>query len=77
MKCRLVLMLMAFCLSLTACAVTGTKSLLDGKNVSLPPKLLAPSVKKIWIPSQLKDGGQEWEEGHYVYRIERGTSWSR
>ena len=77
MKYRLVLMLMACCLSLTACAVAGKKSLLGDKSESLPPKLLAPSVKKIWIPSQLKDGGQEWEEGHYVYRIERGTSWSR
>ena len=42
-----------------------------------PPKLLAPSVRKIWIPAQLKDGGQEWEAGHYLYRIDRNTSWSR
>jgi hypothetical protein len=42
-----------------------------------PPKLLAPSVRKIWLPPQLKDGGQEWEAGHYLYRIERNTSWSR
>lgn len=42
-----------------------------------PPKLLAPSVRKIWIPPQLKDGGQEWESGHYIYRIDRNTSWSR
>lgn len=41
------------------------------------PKLLAPSVKKIWIPAEMKDGGQEWEEGHFLYRIERGAAWSR
>lgn len=44
---------------------------------SPPPKLLAPTVKKIWIPPAMKDGGLEWEEGHYLYRIERGTTWSR
>lgn len=43
----------------------------------LPPKLLKPEVKKIWIPEIIKNGGTEWEEGHYLYRIERETSWSR
>lgn len=42
-----------------------------------PPKLLAPSVRKIWVPPHLKDGGLEWEEGHFSYRIERNSSWSR
>ena len=64
------------CLSLAACSTAGKK--MDGKTPEgLPPKLLAPSVRKIWIPPALKDSGQEWEEGHYIYRIERGTSWSR
>lgn len=76
MKRRFILSL-SICLILSACAGNGKKILADGKTETLPPKLLAPSVKKIWIPPQLKDGGQEWEEGHYVYRIERGTSWSR
>ena len=42
-----------------------------------PPKMLAPSVRKTWIPGQLKDGGLEWEEPHFIYRIERGATWSR
>ncbi len=42
-----------------------------------PPKLLKPEIKKIWIPEIIKNGGTEWEEGHYLYRIQRDTSWSR
>ncbi len=42
-----------------------------------PPKLLKPEVKKIWIPAEIRNGGQEWVEGHYMYRIERDTTWSR
>jgi hypothetical protein len=71
---RLILAHIILCLA--SCASTNRK--LNEKNTAeFPPKLLAPSVKKIWIPPQLKDGGQEWQEGHYIYRIERGTSWSR
>lgn len=72
---RLYALLIAMCLSLTACA-TQKKSLAESKTEP-PPKLLAPNVRKVWIPAQIKDGGQEWEEGHFLYRIERGTSWSR
>ena len=58
---------------LTSCGHLKKKSV----DSSEPPKLLSPKVKKIWIPSKMKDGGLEWEEGHYIYRIERGTTWSR
>lgn len=54
-----------------------TKKSDSANSNSPPPKLLAPTVKKIWIPPAMKDGGLEWEEGHYLYRIERGTTWSR
>ncbi len=63
------------CICFASCSTVSKKENVD-KNSEIP-KLLAPSVKKIWIPPQLKDGGQEWEDGHYIYRIERGTSWSR
>ena len=62
-------------LATSACITTQTKT--TDKADVVPPKLLAPNVKKIWIPAIIKDDGQEWEEGHYLYRIERGTSWSR
>ncbi len=58
--------------------VTQPKSK-DGKILSeeLPPELQSPSVRKIWVPSALKNNGLEWESGHYLYRIERGVQWSR
>jgi hypothetical protein len=59
----------------TGCVHQATKAV-DAPNVP-PPKLLAPSVKKIWIPASIKNGGAEWEEGHYIYRIERESVWSR
>jgi hypothetical protein len=49
----------------------------NSENNQPPPKLLKPEVKKIWIPPVIKNGGTEWEEGHYLYRIERDTTWSR
>ena len=63
-------------LATSACTSTSKKE--SAKQPSeAPPKLLAPSVRKTWVPAQMKDGGLEWEEGHFIYRIERGTTWSR
>lgn len=42
-----------------------------------PPRLLKPVVKKIWIKPEIRNGGQEWSEGYYIYRIEKETTWSR
>ena len=72
---KLIFCTIAFCI-LLGCTAKQIKSN-DDKNDRPPPKLLAPNVKKIWIPPQMKEGGLEWEEGHYLYRIERGVSWSR
>jgi hypothetical protein len=44
---------------------------------AVPPKLLKPVIHKIWIPPEIKNGGLEWTEGHFMYRIEKETSWSR
>lgn len=70
--------LLGLLLCLTSCAVEPKKPN-DKSNASgeLPPKLLKPEVRKIWVPPIIKNGGQEWEEGHYLYRIERDTTWSR
>ena len=65
-----------FCLFDFGCASMNKKTT-EFPNQIPPPKLLAPSVKKIWIPAAIKNGGIEWEEGHYIYRIEREVTWSR
>ncbi len=61
---------------LTACT-TGPKKVSNQNSKVDPPKLLKPVVKKIWIPPEIRNGGAEWVEGHYMFRIEKETSWSR
>ncbi len=68
-------LLIAIACFLSGCTSMQKKS--SDKNVTEPPKLLKPEVKKIWIPPEIRNGGQEWAEGHYIYRIERDTTWSR
>ena len=62
-------------LILSSCSHTKEKN--KSENNQPPPKLLKPEVRKIWIPAVIKNGGTEWEEGHYLYRIEKDTTWSR
>lgn len=69
-------------LSLIICGVVSGCSAVQKKTDPTmptpdPPKLLKPIVKKIWIPPEIRNGGAEWVEGHYIYRIEKETTWSR
>jgi hypothetical protein len=69
-------LLVAICLLTAGCAAEKKKD--DPRQSdSPPPKMLSPLVKKIWIPAAIKNGGLEWESGHYLYRIERNPTWSR
>jgi hypothetical protein len=65
------------CFILCSCTSPKKKEIAVTNPEELPPKLLMPDVKKIWIPPAMKNGGQEWEAGHYLFRIDRGASWSR
>lgn len=69
------LLLILASLILSSCAFTKEKN--NSENNQPPPKLLKPEVRKIWISPVIKNGGTEWEEGHYLYRIEKDTTWSR
>ena len=69
------LMIVIACI-LAGCASTQKKDD-KGNPKNEPPKLLKPVVRKIWIPAEIRNGGDEWVEGHYMYRIEKETSWSR
>ena len=70
------LIVLLLCLGLSGCA-----SFNKTKSTELPqteqPKLLKPTVKKIFIPPEIRSGGREWIEGHYMFRIEQETTWSR
>ena len=65
-----------FCLFIMGCQHSKNK-LSENSLSQEPPKLLKPVIKKIWIPEIIKNGGTEWEEGHYLYRIQRDSTWSR
>lgn len=64
------------CGSLSGCA-SSAKRPDAGSLAQEAPKLVKPLVKKIWIPPEIRNGGNEWVEGHYLYRIEKETTWSR
>lgn len=38
------------------------------------PKLLSPKVRRIWVPARIE--GEKYFEGHYMYVIEKQTTWS-
>jgi hypothetical protein len=41
------------------------------------PKLIKPTVKRIWIPRKIEDEGKVMEDGHWRYEVTGGSSWSR
>ena len=51
----------------------------DTKNTKQEkiPKMIKPNVKKIWIPDEIRNNGTEYIEGHYMYLIERNSTWSK
>ena len=64
------------CGALASCVSSPKKVGTDSPNETLP-KILKPTVKKIWIAPEIRNNGTEWVEGHYLYRIEKETTWSR
>ena len=62
--------------ALTGCASLNKSKPADPQKTE-QPKLLKPTVKKIFVPPEIRNGGREWVEGHYMFRIEQETTWSR
>ncbi len=38
------------------------------------PKLLSPKVRRVWVPAKIE--GDKYFDGHYMYVIEKQTTWS-
>lgn len=38
------------------------------------PKLLSPKVRRVWVPEKIE--GDKYFDGHYMYIIEKQTTWS-
>lgn len=45
------------------------------KNEIPAPSLTAPKVRKVWVPEKIE--GDKFIEGHYMWILEKTTSWSQ
>lgn len=76
---KVILLLIAI-FSLDAC--TSANKNKNGSNINPPnkdesksPSLTAPKVRKIWVPEKIE--GDKFIEGHYMWVLEKTTSWSQ
>ena len=71
---------MGMVLVLSGCTSMNSKNN-DSKNSSTnkdelkSPTLTAPKVRKIWVPEKIE--GDKFIEGHYMWILEKTTSWSQ
>jgi hypothetical protein len=72
--------ILIFLTSITACqSLTKKTNTTSSKtsNEEQIPKIIKPNVKKIWIPDEIRNNGTEYIEGHFMYVIQKGSSWSK
>jgi hypothetical protein len=51
--------------------ITNTNDTLDSKT----PFLTSPKVRKVWVPEKIE--GEKFIEGHWMWVLERTSSWSQ
>lgn len=75
-----VTMLIGVTLITSSCtSMNGNKS--DSKNSSSnkdetkSPSLTTPKVRKVWVPEKIE--GDKYIEGHWMWVLERTTTWSQ
>lgn len=47
----------------------------SNKSEDKTPFLTSPKVRKVWIPEKIEN--EKYIEGHWMWVIERSTTWSR
>lgn len=57
---------------LIGCATINKNPASNGDK-KLPPSLRNAEVKKLWIPDKIES--DRFEEGHYIYIIEKPATW--
>ncbi len=50
---------------------------IDVVKPSIVPNLLMPTVRKVWSPDKISEDGRRFEAGHWIFFIERPSSWSQ
>jgi hypothetical protein len=69
---------MAMLASLCGCQTNQKKdSDSKDKTKSEVPKLTKPSVRKVWVPAQIEDDGRTYRDGHFIYILQKETTWSQ
>lgn len=76
---KIVIMLVIAVMGLSSCT-TLNKSKSDtnksvNKDDNKSPSLTAPKVSKVWVPERIE--GDKYIEGHYMWILEKTTSWSQ
>lgn len=66
------IMVSLFVSLLVGCSTIGKKSATNGDK-KLPPSLRNAEVKTLWIPDKIES--DRYEEGHYLYIIEKPATW--
>lgn len=54
---------------------TNTPNTANNKNDSKQPFLTTPKVRKIWVPEKIEN--DKFIEGHYMWILEKTSSWSQ
>ncbi len=75
---KIVIVLFAV-LGMSACTTMNKNKLDTNKSInkddSKSPSLTAPKVSKVWVPEKIE--GDKYIEGHYMWILEKTTSWSQ
>ena len=76
---KIVIMLLVAVMGLSSCTTLNKNKLDTNKSVkkddAKSPSLTAPKVNKVWVPEKIE--GDKYIEGHYVWILEKTTSWSQ
>lgn len=47
----------------------------SNSNNDKSPSLTSPKVRKVWVPEKIE--GEKYIEGHWMWVLERTTTWSQ
>lgn len=75
---KIVIVLIAV-IGMSGCTTMNKSKTESGKPINKDdnktPSLTAPKVNKVWVPEKIE--GDKYIEGHYIWILEKTTSWSQ
>lgn len=80
MKCevemkKFVWAVMALCLLVSCSHMKKNQMVSQNKMNDKTPFLTSPKVRKVWVPEKIE--GDKFIEGHWMWVLERTTTWSQ